>query len=88
MRDLVRAARIARQDDREALGMGRRCREPMPGRHSRDRGVDARIVGLVRQMRKLQVRIARARRLEADDAGKYPSIDFRQHHMHREIGRR
>ena len=53
-----------------------------------DRGIDALAIGLMRQMRELQIGIALARRLEADDAGKQPSVDFRQHHMHGEIGRR
>ena len=88
MRDLVRATGIARQDDGKPLVRRRRRRKPMPGRDALDRRADARIVRLMRETRKLQIGIARALRLEADDAGKDAAVDFRQHHMHREIGRR
>src|SRR5215468_3875466 len=60
----------------------------MPGGNALDNRIDTLAVRLMRQMRELQVWIARACRLEADDAGENPPVDLWQHHMHREIGRR
>ena len=88
MRDLVRAAGIARENDRKALVTRGGGREPMPRANQVHRGIDPLAIGLVRQMCELQINIAFARRLEADDTGEQAPVHFRQHHMHGQVGRR
>ncbi len=89
MRDLMRPAGIARQHDGKPL-VARPASSPAAARRKCDATTAsiALAIGLVREMRELQIGIALARRLEADDTGKQPAVDLRQHHMHREIGRR
>ena len=79
----MRPARIAGENDGEALLVRLRGREPMPRANAVHHGIDALAVGLMRQMRELQITVALARRLEADDAGGQPPVNLGQLHMHR-----
>ena len=86
MRDLVRAAGIARQHDGDLPVVRCRRRKLVPRAHTRNGRIDPRAVGLMRDMRELQIAITLARGLEADDTGMQPSVDLRQHHVHGKIG--
>jgi len=88
MRDLMRTARVVREHERHPLPGGRRLGEAPPGSNARGDGLDALLIGPVRQMRKLQIGIALRGRFEAHHAREQAAVDLRKHHVHREIAGR
>ncbi len=88
VRHLVVAPRIGRQHDGDALvGLGGSPQRD-PGAGARDNGGDALVIARVNRAGIAKRGIGHLDPLERGDAGEDAAVQFRQHDMNREIGRR
>ena len=76
------APRIGRQHHRHAP---RPLRQRLPGGDAVDGALQHRRIGPVHEARILQVRVARADRLEADEAREDAAVHLGQDHVHRQV---
>ena len=82
------ACRIVGQDQRETPLGARLGPKPGPGGRQSRHVVHAIDHGLVAQAGEFQARIGGRLRLEGDGAGQQPAVQFGQHDVHGEVGRR
>ncbi len=82
------ARRIVRQDKREPALVALLGAQPCPGRRQARHVVDTSGVGDMTDRGELQLPIGVRCRLERNGARQQPAIEFRQHDVHGQVGRR